>query len=427
MAENEIPLVNKVAPQTWDAIRRKSAQTLPNRPSEQGYSAEEIKRRFYELVTGANSSALGEIDRVVEEINAYVTALKEILDTFMAEASLKQPFKQNITADMWALNEELGQYEIWVTPENHGVPDYRELAVEFYLQYADKLVRTNQFDIYTNGNVRLYSNNTDIGFVTIARNRDGYIVSKNTVQAEKVTGLSKVGKTNDYGDLDNLPNLAQMSMNEIMISRILSGQQKVGAAANADNAENAQYAVQAATATKAYNADASDKAAKDGDGVNIKENYAKQNGTYPNMTVGNASNAGNATKATQDGNGANIAETYAKITGGGTYPNMTVGNATNAANATKATQDGNGANIVNTYATKAALATTDSTATAANTAAAAAQTTANAAVAKSGGTMTGGLTISANTAGSSTGGALNVSAGGARIQGALYANGGIYI
>lgn len=40
-------------------------------------------------------------------------------------------------------------------------------------------------------------------------------------------------------------------------------------------------------------------------------NYALQNGTYPNMTVGNATQAGSATKATQDGNGNNISATYA--------------------------------------------------------------------------------------------------------------------
>lgn len=40
-------------------------------------------------------------------------------------------------------------------------------------------------------------------------------------------------------------------------------------------------------------------------------NYAQTNGTYPNMTVGNATQAGSATKATQDGNGNNISATYA--------------------------------------------------------------------------------------------------------------------
>lgn len=39
-------------------------------------------------------------------------------------------------------------------------------------------------------------------------------------------------------------------------------------------------------------------ASGDEDGNNIKETYAKKNGTYPNMTVGNSTNATNATNAT---------------------------------------------------------------------------------------------------------------------------------
>lgn len=59
--------------------------------------------------------------------------------------------------------------------------------------------------------------------------------------------------------------------------------------------------------------------------------YAQTNGTYPNMSVGNASNAASAqtaVKATQDAAGNDIAASYAKQTG--TYPNMSVGNASNA-------------------------------------------------------------------------------------------------
>lgn len=59
--------------------------------------------------------------------------------------------------------------------------------------------------------------------------------------------------------------------------------------------------------------------------------YAQTNGTYPNMTVGNASNAASAqtaVKATQDAAGNDIAATYAKQTG--TYPNMSVGTASEA-------------------------------------------------------------------------------------------------
>lgn len=59
--------------------------------------------------------------------------------------------------------------------------------------------------------------------------------------------------------------------------------------------------------------------------------YAQTNGTYPNMSVGNASNAASAqtaVKATQDAAGNDIAATYAKQTG--TYPNMSVGTASEA-------------------------------------------------------------------------------------------------
>lgn len=100
------------------------------------------------------------------------------------------------------------------------------------------------------------------------------------------------------------------------------------------------------------------------------ENKADIDGTYPNMTVGNATNADSATKATQDGDGNNIPSTYAKQTG--TYPNMTVGNATNVTEsingnpitnifendgttvkkATQAIEDENGNNIFGTYLQK---------------------------------------------------------------------------
>lgn len=62
----------------------------------------------------------------------------------------------------------------------------------------------------------------------------------------------------------------------------------------------------------------------------------------------------NATNATNDGEGNNIKETYAKKNG--TYPNMTVGNSTNATNATHAASADNATNATN--ATTAATANT---------------------------------------------------------------------
>ena len=40
--------IKNVSAETRSIISRKSAESLPNNPSERGYSAETIKRRFYQ-------------------------------------------------------------------------------------------------------------------------------------------------------------------------------------------------------------------------------------------------------------------------------------------------------------------------------------------------------------------------------------------
>ena len=66
---------------------------------------------------------------------------------------------------------------------------------------------------------------------------------------------------------------------------------------------------------KAVEADNATSAENDGNGDNIANTYAKQNGSYPGMSVGTAVSAADATHATDadnDGDGNNIASTYAK-------------------------------------------------------------------------------------------------------------------
>lgn len=63
---------------------------------------------------------------------------------------------------------------------------------------------------------------------------------------------------------------------------------------------------------KAVEADNATNAANDGNGDNIANTYAKQNGSYSDMSVGTASSAAHATDADNDGDGNNIASTYAK-------------------------------------------------------------------------------------------------------------------
>lgn len=146
-------------------------------------------------------------------------------------------------------------------------------------------------------------------------------------------------------------------------------------AQNAVNAENAQNALTAGTAEKlanaltfgekSFNGSAAQTVTKSDLGLGNVENTsdadkpvsaavqaalgqkANVSGNYPGLSVGSA------TKADQDGNGENIASVYARQNG--TYGSMSVGNATNAENAVKAAQDGNGDNIAAVYLKAAAL------------------------------------------------------------------------
>lgn len=88
----EIKKIQKISPETKEAVKRKSAQTLPNRPSEHGYSADTIRKRFYQPVNDTVNSTFSEIDRVVEEaneafeeidgkVNDFETNVSEALDT----------------------------------------------------------------------------------------------------------------------------------------------------------------------------------------------------------------------------------------------------------------------------------------------------------------------------------------------------------
>ncbi len=62
-------MINKTSASTLEAIRRKSAQPLPNNPTEAGYKASEIKNAFYKPILDKENSVLSELNRVVDEIN----------------------------------------------------------------------------------------------------------------------------------------------------------------------------------------------------------------------------------------------------------------------------------------------------------------------------------------------------------------------
>lgn len=157
------------------------------------------------------------------------------------------------------------------------------------------------------------------------------------------------------------------------IEKIVDGTTEVGHATNADHATsadtatNADHATSADTATNAGHATSADDATNAGHATSADTATNADeatNATYA-QTASTADTAGYATTAKGDANGNDIAATYAtkaelaaagQFDPNGTYPNLTAGDATHAASAdaaTKASQDVNGNDIVATYATKA--------------------------------------------------------------------------
>ncbi len=343
---SELSKINKVSETTKSAIKRKSAQTLPNNPSARGYSAEEIKRRFYQPIIDATNSALTEIDRVVEEVNNAITQVNSNLNTFIEATSIKESYKLNLDWTVWVKNSNSGMYEVTITNKQHGITNYKEIGVDMYLLDSEgNYIKVNQFEINTNGNIRCFHEFNSVGFVSVYVKREGFVVGNVLTDIDHIIGLSKVGKTNDYNDLDNKPNLSQLDSNEALLTNIINGTQKVNSSIHADNAKNADYSSVSGFTDKAVNAENSEKAVGDQFGVNIHNNYCKKNGTYPNVSVGTAESAN---KAKCDEAGNNILSSYAQQNG--EYQSMTVGKAKEADMSTKAFKDGNGAEIAKTYA-----------------------------------------------------------------------------
>ena len=129
----EFTKLNKVSAETRNAITRKSAQTLPNNPSERGYSAEEIKRRFYQPILDAANSALSEIDRLVDEANTAFGQVNGNLDDFISQSTIKEAYKLTLNKDTWVLNRDTNMYEVIIDKETHGIENYKEVGVDMFL------------------------------------------------------------------------------------------------------------------------------------------------------------------------------------------------------------------------------------------------------------------------------------------------------
>ena len=61
--------IKNISAETKEAIKRKSAFSLPDSPSARGWKAAEIKRAFYDPIVGEENSVLSELSRIVKGVN----------------------------------------------------------------------------------------------------------------------------------------------------------------------------------------------------------------------------------------------------------------------------------------------------------------------------------------------------------------------
>lgn len=73
--------IKKVSAETKAAIRRKSAYTLPNNPTDSGYKADDIRKAFWQPIVDISQSSIAEIDRVVDEVNEIIGQTSTGYDT----------------------------------------------------------------------------------------------------------------------------------------------------------------------------------------------------------------------------------------------------------------------------------------------------------------------------------------------------------
>ena len=80
--------IKKINDEKISAIKAKSVKALPNRPSEKGYTAEQLKTYFTNIVLDEKDSAISEINRIVDEVSNTIgdigdASIKDFVITYI--------------------------------------------------------------------------------------------------------------------------------------------------------------------------------------------------------------------------------------------------------------------------------------------------------------------------------------------------------
>ncbi|MBQ8178309.1 MAG: hypothetical protein IJ033_03855 [Clostridia bacterium] len=116
MADQNNYKVKPISDEQRMNIQRRSAYTLPTRPTEQGMKPNEIKRAFFGYVTESNNSVMGEINRIVDEVNQSLDAEEQALKEHEEAASKRHD--EHVKEEAERFNQHKEAFEQHVTNFN---------------------------------------------------------------------------------------------------------------------------------------------------------------------------------------------------------------------------------------------------------------------------------------------------------------------
>lgn len=125
--------INKTSEAARYRMLRASAQMLPDRPTQSGMNATEIKRALWSPILGEENSLLSEQGRIVDEINAALEALELRIEEGQALVGVSQQLITNAKTLIGAINENKGQNDAngdLIEQANAKIGDIDALATE---------------------------------------------------------------------------------------------------------------------------------------------------------------------------------------------------------------------------------------------------------------------------------------------------------
>lgn len=373
----------KITDEQKKALLQYSAQTLPDNPSREGFSAESIRKRMYKPIEKLIDLVNSVFDTAYTDVKSIITAIQS--GDLFARSVASWSASYTYGADEITFYPSIGTYGAFVQSVVAGntnnapyvdgainsaywkeVVNFNTVTEDYFQQVQAAVAQAESAATEAESSASAAANSaTQAGIQNSNAQSAAFNASQSAQAAANSATAASTSASQSAASATQSQNSAEQSGN-------YAGNAQTSAQNAADSATAAQgYAQQAQQyAQKHYQVVASvAELPRPGDSAFIYlvptgsgtsndsyseylwitesndyefigttadidlSNYAQINGTYAGMTVGNATNAQTATNAQQLGGVA--AANYAQTNG--TYSGMTVGNATQAQNAATAT------------------------------------------------------------------------------------------